>query len=96
MERIQASPPYGCPRDRELLHEGREVAIALGPQRHVPMIGHQAIGHNPHRPAFERFSSFCSNASKSAAFRNSRILPTPRFKASQQHPARSSGVRFSA
>ena len=34
--------------------EGREVAVALGPNDKMPMIGHEAIAANPHRPRHQR------------------------------------------
>src|SRR5271157_3331315 len=35
--------------DRQPLHEGRQLAIALRPQKQVPVVGHHRVRTNPHR-----------------------------------------------
>ncbi len=40
--------------DRQFLHEPGEIAVMLGPEQQMPMIGHEAKGADPHRRRFER------------------------------------------
>src|SRR5258708_3770288 len=47
--------PVAYVRDREFLHEGAQVAIAPGPEEHMPMIRHEAIRDDPHRAGDQRF-----------------------------------------
>src|SRR5271166_4440284 len=35
--------------DRQPLHKGRQLAIALRPQKQVPVVGHHRVRTNPHR-----------------------------------------------
>jgi hypothetical protein len=46
--------PVARVRDREFLHESPQVAVVLGPQHEVPMVGQQAIREDPHGTAFRR------------------------------------------
>jgi len=39
----------------QLLHERSQVAIVLRPENEVPMVRHQAICADAHRPRVERF-----------------------------------------
>jgi len=40
--------PAADVRDRQPLHEGRQVAVVLGPKQEMPMIRHHRVGTNPH------------------------------------------------
>ncbi len=46
--------PVARVRDGQLLHERREIAIALRPQNQMPVVRHQAVAQNPHWATLER------------------------------------------
>ena len=57
-------PPHVS--DRQALREGRQLAIALRPQQHVPVVRHQRIRTNPHRPFIDEITFDCPTCGTTA------------------------------
>src|SRR5208283_4704705 len=47
-------PPFQM-RVGHLLHERRKIAIPLGPNDKMPMVGHQSVSAQPHPASSQRF-----------------------------------------
>ena len=62
-----------------LLHERGKIAISLGPNDKMPMVGHQTVAHNRIRRARSVSSKTRSNAKKSSSLVKSSLRPTPRL-----------------
>src|SRR5271157_1901563 len=71
-------PPFHM-RVGHLLHERGKIAIPLGPNDRVPMVGYQTVSDNRIRRVRSVSSTTRSNAKKSSSLVNSSLRPTPRL-----------------
>ena len=56
--RPKPTPPVPFAAGRQQPHEFAQLAIFPRPEHQMPVIGHQAIGADPHRPRAERFLDY--------------------------------------
>jgi len=66
-------------RHRQPLHKRPKIAVIFRPEHKMPVIGHEAIAHNSHRPLFQRFDNHTLEGKVIVVVKNKDCLPTPRL-----------------